>query len=72
MDAIVVDTEKTGKDCIQYLREQVCKQLHVQLVFYFSLLLQNIFLYHTICNSNIEIDIIFATTTGTSGILQTF
>lgn len=26
MDAIVVDTEKTGKDCIQYLREQVCKQ----------------------------------------------
>jgi len=25
MDAIVVDTEKTGKDCIQYLREQVCK-----------------------------------------------
>lgn len=70
MDAIVVDTEKTGKDCIQYLREQVCKQL--QLVFYFSLLLQNIFLYPTICNSNIEIDIIFATTTGTSGILQIF
>ena len=23
MDAIVVDTEKTGRDCIQYLREQV-------------------------------------------------
>ena len=23
MDAIVVDTEKTGKECIQYLREQV-------------------------------------------------
>ena len=33
MDAIVVDTEKTGKDCIQYLREQVCKQL--QLVVFF-------------------------------------
>lgn len=27
MDAIVVDTEKTGKDCIQYLREQVSKGL---------------------------------------------
>lgn len=27
MDAIVVDTEKSGKDCIQYLREQVCKPL---------------------------------------------
>ena len=23
MDAIVVDTEKTGKDCIQYIKEQV-------------------------------------------------
>ena len=23
MDAIVVDSEKTGRDCIQYLREQV-------------------------------------------------
>ena len=23
MDAIVVDTEKTGRDCIQYLKEQV-------------------------------------------------
>lgn len=27
MDAIVVDTEKTGKDCIQYLREQVSEGL---------------------------------------------
>ena len=27
MDAIVVDSEKTGKDCIQYLREQVCKHM---------------------------------------------
>ena len=43
MDAIVVDTEKTGKDCIQYLREQVCKQL--QLVLYFSLQLKNIIFY---------------------------
>ena len=24
MDAIVVDQEKTGKDCIQYIKEQVC------------------------------------------------
>ena len=24
MDAVVVDTEKTGKDCIQYIKEQVC------------------------------------------------
>jgi hypothetical protein len=23
MDAIVVDTEKTGRDCIQYMKEQV-------------------------------------------------
>ena len=23
MDAVVVDTEKTGKDCIQYIKEQV-------------------------------------------------
>lgn len=43
MDAIVVDTEKTGKDCIQYLREQVCKQL--QLVLYFSLLLKSIIFF---------------------------
>ena len=25
MDAIVVDQEKTGKDCIQYIKEQVNK-----------------------------------------------
>ena len=24
MDAIVVDNEKTAKDCIQYIKEQVC------------------------------------------------
>ncbi|PFX28551.1 Structural maintenance of chromosomes protein 1A [Stylophora pistillata] len=29
MDAIVVDTEKTGKDCIQYLREQHLNSLPV-------------------------------------------
>ena len=23
IDAVVVDTEKTGKDCIQYIKEQV-------------------------------------------------
>ena len=65
MDAIVVDTEKTGKDCIQYLREQVCKQL--QLVLYFSILLKNIYtipfvgtLLNVGMNSNIKLDIICA------------
>ena len=24
MDAIVVDTEKTGHECIRYIKEQVC------------------------------------------------
>ena len=27
MDAVVVDTEKTGKDCIQYIKEQVCSSV---------------------------------------------
>ena len=27
MDAIVVDSEKTAKDCIQYIKEQVCPPL---------------------------------------------
>ena len=24
LDSIVVDTEKTGKDCIQFMKDQVC------------------------------------------------
>ena len=31
MDSIVVDNEKTAKDCIQYIKEQVC--VHVVRVF---------------------------------------
>ena len=27
IDAVVVDTEKTGKDCIQYIKEQVHCQI---------------------------------------------
>ena len=33
MDAIVVDTEKTGKDCIQYIKEQVLLYVLVLLEF---------------------------------------
>lgn len=64
MDAIVVDTEKTGKDCIQYLREQVCKQSQC-----FLITTQEYYFFYTIIpfigtlvltvgmNSDIEIDI---------------
>ena len=31
MDAIVVDQEKTGKDCIQYIKEQVMN-VHVNMM----------------------------------------
>ena len=31
MDAVVVDTEKTGKDCIQYIKEQVQCAIYSQL-----------------------------------------
>ena len=29
IDAVVVDTEKTGKDCIQYIKEQVYIHAHI-------------------------------------------
>ena len=31
MDAIVVDNEKTAKDCIQYIKEQVCELFNFHL-----------------------------------------
>ena len=31
IDAVVVDTEKTGKDCIQYIKEQVRARAHTPL-----------------------------------------
>ena len=37
MDAIVVDTEKTGKDCIQYLREQVGRYRPTSISYFFLL-----------------------------------
>lgn len=37
MDAIVVDTEKTGKDCIQYLREQVGRYRPTSISYFFFL-----------------------------------
>lgn len=32
MDAIVVDNEKTAKDCIQYIKEQVISVVHMVIV----------------------------------------
>ena len=38
IDAVVVDTEKTGKDCIQYIKEQVHKyNIHVYIYLALSL-----------------------------------
>lgn len=34
MDAIVVDTEKTARDCIQYMKEQVCYRSPFALILY--------------------------------------